>query len=370
METIITALAGKDLLADPYLNKGSAFPKDERDAFGLNGFLPVHCSTLDEQLERTYENFCAQKSPIEKYIFLAALQDRNEILFYRLVQTHVSEMVPILYTPTVGEACQRYSHLFRRARGLYLSYTDAGLMAKILHDATPQVVDIIVVTDGERILGLGDLGVGGMGIPVGKLSLYTLCAGIDPRRALPVLLDVGTNNKELLNDPLYLGWKHERLKGEEYDRFVDLFVDEVHKRWPRAILQWEDFSKNNAWRLLQRHRAELASFNDDIQGTAAVTVAGLLRAFQAQNQLLRNQRIVIAGRAPPRPESEPCSFKPCAVKACRTTKHATSSGSWTLRLVHEGRTDLSEEKTLFAQKLDRLHAVGRATARPPRSTRS
>ena len=364
-ETIKTALRGKSLLLDPYLNKGSAFPEEERDEFGLRGLVPVHTSTLEQQLERTYENFRSKTSPIEKHIILASLQDRNEILFYKLVQTHITEMVPIIYTPTVGDACQRYSHLFRRARGLYLSYPEAGRLGKMLEDSTPDDVAIIVVTDGERILGLGDLGVGGMGIPVGKLALYTLCAGIDPRRTLPVFLDVGTNNQELLNDPLYLGWRHPRLELDEYNRFIEIFVDAVHKRWPRTILQWEDFAKNNAWRLLHRHQDHLASFNDDIQGTAAVTLAGLLRACRTQGQVLKDQRIVIAGAG-----SAATGIGTLLVTAlhaeglsdpqARDVIHLVD----TKGLVHEGRMDLSEEKSLFAQKLEKVRAWGLDATKP------
>ena len=358
-EIIQTALRGKTLLSHPYLNKGSAFPTEERDAFGLHGFLPTHVSTMEEQLIRTYENFCSKESPIEKYINLAAVQDRNEILFYRLVWDHIAEMVPILYTPTVGEACQRYSHLFRRARGLYLSYPDAGPMTKILAEAAPDEIDIIVVTDGERILGLGDLGVGGMGIPVGKLALYTLCAGLDPRRTLPVLLDVGTNNKDLLKDPLYLGWRHSRLATGEYDRFIDVFVDAVHQRWPRAILQWEDFAKGNAWRLLQRHRNRLASFNDDIQGTAAVALAGLMRAFKVAHQTLKNQRIVIAGAG-----SSAMGIGTLLLEAMRqegVSDEEARQAIWlvdTKGLVHDGRTDLGPEKSMLAQKAEFVRTKG------------
>ncbi len=364
-EIVKTALTGKQLLADPYLNKGSAFPEDEREAFGLRGLVPVHASTMEQQLKRTYENFRSKTSPIEKYIFLASLQDRNEILFYQLVQEHITEMVPIIYTPTVGEACQRYSHLFRRARGLYVSYPEAGPISKILEDSAPDDVAVIVATDGERILGLGDLGVGGMGIPVGKLSLYTLCAGIDPRHTLPVLLDVGTNNQELLNDPLYLGWRHPRLELEEYDRFIDLFVEAVHKRWPRAIFQWEDFSKNNAWRLLKRHQNHLASFNDDIQGTAAVTVAGLLRAVKLKREALKNQRIVIAGAG-----SAATGIGALIIQALREEgigEPTAREAIWlvdTKGLVHEGRIDLSEEKTPFAQKIGHVHAAGLDATHP------
>jgi malate dehydrogenase (oxaloacetate-decarboxylating) len=357
-EIITTSLRGQQLLCDPYLNKGSAFPEDERDAFALRGLVPAHTSTLEQQLVRTYENFLSKTSPIEKNIFLAALHDRNEILFYKLLQTHIAEMVPIIYTPTVGEACQRYSHLFRRARGLYVSYPEAAYLPGMLKETSDDIA-IIVVTDGERILGLGDLGIGGMGIPVGKLALYTLCAGIDPRRTLPVFLDVGTNNPGLLNDPLYLGWRHPRLQREEYDRFVGIFVQAVHKRWPRAILQWEDFAKDNAWRLLQRHQDHLASFNDDIQGTAAVTLAGLIRACRSQRQALKSQRIVIAGAG-----SAATGIGTLIITALREEGLTDSQARDaiflvdTRGLVHEGRSDLSEEKKLFAQKLENLRAWG------------
>jgi malate dehydrogenase (oxaloacetate-decarboxylating) len=358
-EILVTKLTGKQLLADPYLNKGSAFPEDERDVFGLRGLTPIHTSTLEQQLARTYENFLSQTTPLDKYIFLAALQDRNEILFYHLIQEHITEMAPIIYTPTVGEACQRYSHIFRRARGLYLSSADAQKLPQILRDAAPEKVEVIVVTDGERILGLGDLGVGGMGIPIGKLCLYTLCAGIDPRKTLPVLLDVGTNNKELLNDSLYLGWRHPRLEREEYDQFIDLFVRAVHERWPQAILQWEDFSKNNAWRLLRRHQNQLATFNDDIQGTAAVTLAGLLRASKAQGIALKDQRVVIAGAG-----SAATGVASLLIKARRgegLSQIEACDSIWlvdTKGLVHVGRTELSEEKMPFAKTDERLRSIG------------
>jgi malate dehydrogenase (oxaloacetate-decarboxylating) len=356
---IETALSGQQLLADPFLNKSSAFPVEERIAFGLTGLLPLHVSTMEEQLKRTYENYRLKDSPLEKYVFLAALQDRNETLFYRLVQTHIAEMVPILYTPTVGEACQKYSHIFRRPRGLYLSYPDPHSIPDILRTSAPDDIEVIVVTDGERILGLGDLGVGGMGIPVGKLSLYTLCAGIHPRKTLPVLLDVGTNNPELIQDPLYLGWRHPRLEVEEYDRFIDLFVNAVKDRWPRAILQWEDFSKNNAWRLLERYRGHLTTFNDDIQGTAAVTVAGLLRAVRISGRPLKTERVIILGAG--------SAATGIAALLCEALRHEglgldqARESIWlidTHGLVHEGRTDLSVEKQAYAQSLEHVHSVG------------
>ena len=294
-EVVETSLFGNALLVNPYLNKGSAFSDEERRDFGLEGLLPPRVNSMENQLERTYANFSAKESAIQKNIFLAGLHDRNETLFYRLVLEHIAEMLPIIYTPTVGEACRLYSHVFRRARGLYLSYPQRDRMRELLKNVPYDDISVIVVTDGERILGLGDLGVGGMGIPVGKLGIYTLGAGIHPRQTLPVLLDVGTNNAELLKDPLYLGWQHERLRGAEYDGFIDLFVRSVRERWPKALLQWEDFAKANAWRLLERYRNEILSFNDDIQGTASVTLAGILRALKIEGRDLSKERIVYAG---------------------------------------------------------------------------
>jgi len=294
-DTMATTLRGQALLDNPLLNKGSAFPEDERSKFGLLGLLPPHSSTIVEQLKRTYENFRRQQTDLERYVFLTALQDRNETLFYRLLQEHITEMMPIIYTPTVGEGCRQYSHVFRRPRGLYISYPNRQEIGSLLANAPLDKVEVIVVTDGERILGLGDLGVGGMGIPIGKLSLYTLCAGIHPATTLPILLDVGTDNRELLDDPLYLGWRHERVRGPEYDEFIDAFVTAVRERFPEVLLQWEDFAKQNAARLLERYRDTLCTFNDDIQGTGAVTVAGLLAAMKVTNAKLVEQRILILG---------------------------------------------------------------------------
>jgi malate dehydrogenase (oxaloacetate-decarboxylating) len=288
-------LTGHLLLDHPLLNEGSAFPEDERRRLRLIGLLPYHCSTVAEQLTRVYENYRRKDNDLERYIFLNALQDRNETLFYRLLREHITEMMPIIYTPTVGDGCRRYSHVFRRPRGLYISYPYRGEISSLLDNAPAKNVEVIVVTDGERILGLGDLGVGGMGIPVGKLSLYTLCAGIHPATTLPIMLDVGTDNQELLSDPLYLGWRHQRVRGEEYDQFIEAFVQAVMKKFPTVLLQWEDFSKHNAPRILERYRDRLCTFNDDIQGTGAVTVAGLLAASRLTNKQLRDHRIVILG---------------------------------------------------------------------------
>jgi malate dehydrogenase (oxaloacetate-decarboxylating) len=294
-ETIETWLAGQLLLDYPLLNKGSAFSDEERREFNLLGLLPPHVSSFEDQLARNYENYRKNDSDLERYVFLSALQDRNETLYYRLVGEHISEMMPVIYTPVVGVASQTYSHIYRAPRGLYISYPHRDEMQSILGNAPNPDVEVIVVTDGERILGLGDLGVGGMGIPVGKLSLYTICAGVHPASTLPVLLDVGTNNQELLKDRLYLGWRHERVRGADYDDFIERFVQAVSARFPDAVLQWEDFSRNNARRLLDRYRDRLCTFNDDIQGTGAVTLAGLLAAVKATGSKISGQRIVILG---------------------------------------------------------------------------
>ena len=293
-DCLAVSATGPLLLADPLTNKGTAFSRDERAALHLDGLIPPAVCTIDQQLARVYENFRAKQTPLERYIHLAALQDRNETLFFRLVHDHIDEMMPVLYTPVVGEACQKFSHIYRRPRGLYIAYEHCGAIESILanHPGSPAV---IVVTDGERILGLGDQGVGGMGIPIGKLCLYTACAGIPPARTLPVMLDVGTDNPDLLNDPMYLGMRHPRIRGEQYQAFIDAFVAAVMRVWPDAVLQWEDFLKANAIAQLARFRDRLCTFNDDIQGTAATVVAGLLAALRITGQPMRDQRMVIAG---------------------------------------------------------------------------
>lgn len=355
-ETLSVTLSGHQLLDEPLLNKGSGFSEDERRELGLLGLLPLHCSTIDEQLARVYENYLRKDSDVERYIFLTALQDRNEILFYRLLNEHITEMMPIIYTPTVGEACRTYSHLFRRPRGLYISYPYRHEIRSLLDTAPVQDVDVIVVTDGERILGLGDLGVGGMGIPVGKLSLYTLCAGIHPRTTLPILLDVGTNNEELLNDPLYLGWRHARVRGEDYDEFIEAFVDAVKQKFPRVLLQWEDFSKHNAPRLLKRYRDSFCTFNDDIQGTGAVTVAGLLAAMKLIGSCLKEQRVLILGAGA---SAIGISDQIVAAMVDDGVPQAEARTSiWLVDsqgLVHDARPDLDLFKQKYAQPIERTH---------------
>lgn len=286
---------GHLLVEHPVYNKGSAFTEQEKDQLDLYGILPQQVSTMDLQVDRAYENYSKKTSPIEKYIFLLSLLDRNETLFYRLILNNLEEMLPIVYTPTVGEAAKTFSHMFRKPRGLYISANNISRIDRILSNAPFSNINLIVVTDGERILGLGDQGVGGMAIPVGKTSLYVVGAGLHPALCLPILLDVGTNNEEALRDPLYLGLKHTRLTGNEYDVVVEEFVKGVKRCFPHALLQWEDFGKNNALRVLNRYRERTCSFNDDMQGTGAVTLAVIHSAVYGKNEKLKDQQYVIFG---------------------------------------------------------------------------
>ncbi|XTZ40415.1 NAD-dependent malic enzyme [Salmonella enterica] len=287
--------AGPVLLEFPLLNKGSAFSMEERSNFNLLGLLPEVVETIEEQAERAWLQYQGFKTDIDKHIYLRNIQDTNETLFYRLVENHLEEMMPVIYTPTVGWACERFSEIYRRARGVFISWQNRGNMDDILQNVPNHNIKVIVVTDGERILGLGDQGIGGMGIPIGKLSLYTSCGGISPAYTLPVVLDVGTNNQQLLNDPLYLGSRHPRITGEDYYAFVDEFIQAVKHRWPNVLLQFEDFAQKNAMPLLNRYRDEICSFNDDIQGTAAVTVGTLIAASRAAGSQLSQQKIVFLG---------------------------------------------------------------------------
>jgi malate dehydrogenase (oxaloacetate-decarboxylating)(NADP+) len=286
---------GAALLRDPALNKGTAFTETEREALGLRGLLPPHVSTQAVQAERVLENFHRLQSPLAKYILLEALLDRNEALFFRVIIDHPDEMMPIIYTPTVGLACQQFGHIYRRPRGLYISAADRGRIAQLLRNWPHRQAAMIVVTDGERILGLGDLGANGMGIPIGKLSLYTAGAGLHPRACLPVMLDVGTNNESLLEDPLYIGIRQKRLSGGALDEIVEEFVEASQQVFPGIVIQFEDFANHNAFRLLRRYGDRVCCFNDDIQGTASVTVAGIFSALRVTGQRMAEQTFLCLG---------------------------------------------------------------------------
>lgn len=289
------AKRGADLLEWPLQNRGTAFTAEQRRRLGLLGLLPPNVETLNEQVQRSYEAYQTKSTDMGRHIFLRSLQDTNETLFYRLLSNHLTEMLPIIYTPVVGAACQRFSEIYRRARGLFIAYPERDRIDEMLDNTMVQNVRVIVVTDGERILGLGDQGVGGMGIPIGKLSLYTACGGIAPAMTLPVILDVGTNNEERLADPLYIGWRNERISGQAYYDFVELFVQAVKRKWPNVLLQFEDFAKTHAAPLLQRYRDQLCAFNDDIQGTAAVAVGTLLSAVKVAGVRLCDQNVAFLG---------------------------------------------------------------------------
>lgn len=294
LEPVLVTTKGPELVRDPLLNKGTAFSDRERDVYGLHGLLPPHVGTLEGQIERRIKAFRSYDT-FERYVFLRALQDRNETLFYALLGAHLEEMLPIVYTPTVGEGCVRFSDVWNQPRGLFLSWPHRHRIEQILADPRLDATEVIVVSDGERILGLGDQGAGGMGIPIGKLSLYTACAGLHPSTTLPILLDVGTDNEARLADPLYLGWRQKRVRGQEYDDFVETFVSAVTRRWPNVLLQWEDFAQANAGRMLERYRDRLCTFNDDIQGTAAVAAGTLLAAMQGTGGSIADQRIAVFG---------------------------------------------------------------------------
>jgi malate dehydrogenase (oxaloacetate-decarboxylating) len=294
-EARMVPISGFDLINTPRLNKGTAFTGNERDVFALHGLLPPHVGTLEEQLERRMQALDDEATPFTKYAFLRDLQDINETLFYALVVGNVEKLLPLVYTPTVGEGCQRFSEIWRKPRGLFISYPNKDRIPQILSHSRYDDIRCIVVSDGERILGLGDQGAGGMGIPIGKMALYTALGGIHPEHCLPILLDVGTDNEDRLKSPIYIGWRHDRVRGQEYDDFVDAFVQAVKARWPHVLLQWEDFAGNNAARLLARYRNQLCTFNDDIQGTAAIATATLISAINVTGVPLEKQRIVVFG---------------------------------------------------------------------------
>ncbi|MBL4647462.1 MAG: NAD-dependent malic enzyme [Gammaproteobacteria bacterium] len=290
-----TSLTGKPLLTSPQLNKGTAFTEQERHDFQLLGKLPTRIETLEEQTQRAYQQYNSFSSNLNKNIYLNNLHDINQVLFYSLVSKYLTQMLPMIYTPIVGSAVKSFSREFRRPRGLYIAYSEQQHIEEILDNRTNSEIDLIVVTDGEGVLGIGDQGIGGMDIPIAKLMVYTLCAGIDPNRTLPIQLDVGTNNEILLNDPCYLGWRKKRLSGEKYDKFIEKFVNAVQKKFPHAFLHWEDFGCGNARRILEKYRSQLCTFNDDMQGTGAVTLAAILAGVKHNKQSLTEQRMVVFG---------------------------------------------------------------------------
>lgn len=344
-----------DLLDTPLLNKGTAFTEEERNKFGLHGLLPPHIEELNEQVVRAYEAYQKKDNDLERHIYLRALQDTNEVLFYRLLLDHIEEMTPIVYTPVVGQACQQFSHIYRRPRGLFISYPLRDSIPALLQNRPNPQVDVIVVTDGERILGLGDQGVGGLGIPIGKLSLYSLIGGIHPERTLPIILDVGSNNAERLNDPEYLGWRHERITGQEYFDFVDRFVQAVKQKLTQTCLQWEDFATPHARPILERYRDQLLTFNDDIQGTAAVAVGAILGAVKVTGKSLKDQQIAMFGAGSA--GIGVADGLRAAMKSEGLSEQQARSGFWFVDrdgLLHSGRKDLSPEQSSYAQPEERV----------------
>jgi malate dehydrogenase (oxaloacetate-decarboxylating) len=346
---------GMDLLDTPLLNKGTAFTEEERSEFGLHGLLPPHVETLKEQVVRAYEAYERKDDDLERHIYLRALQDNNEVLFYRLLLDHIEEMTPIVYTPTVALACQQFSHIYRRPRGMIISYPQRDSIVQLLRNRPNPNVDVIVVTDGERILGIGDQGVGGLGIPIGKLSLYTLIGGIRPERTLPIVLDVGTNNPERLNDPEYLGWRHERITDDDYFAFIEQFVEALKQELPETCLQWEDFANPHARPILERYRDRLLTFNDDIQGTASVALGAILAAIKVTGKSLKDQQIVMfgAGSAATGVADGLCE----AMKEEGLTEEEARSRFWLLNskgILHSGRKDLTPEQMLYAQPETRV----------------
>jgi malate dehydrogenase (oxaloacetate-decarboxylating) len=349
-----------DLLDTPLLNKGTAFTEAERTALGLHGLLPPQVETLDQQVVRAYDAYRRKTDDLERHIYLRALQDTNEVLFYRLLLDHAEEMMPVVYTPVVALGCQEFSHIYRRPRGLFVPFPLRGSVRTLLQHRASPVVDVLVVTDGERILGIGDQGAGGLGIPIGKLSLYTLVGGIRPERTCPVVLDVGTNNLERLKDPEYLGWRHERVTGPDYEAFVDEFVQAVRAELPGVLLQWEDFGPSHARPILQRYRDQLLTFNDDIQGTGAVVLATVLAALRTRRATLAEQRFVLFG-AGAAGVGVADTLRAALVQEGLPEAEARRR-FWLVNrggLLHDGRTDLKEEQRVYARPFDEVSGWAR-----------
>lgn len=349
------AISEFSLVGNPVLNKGMGFTEAERVEFDLHGLVPPRVATLQEQSDRSYEAFSNKKTELEKYLYLRDLQDSNETLFYYVLTQHVEEIMPIVYTPTVGLGCQRFSHVYRRPRGLFLAYPCREYLDKILANPRFDKVRAIVVTDGERILGLGDQGAGGMGIPIGKLALYSALAGVHPATTLPITLDVGTNNPALIDDPLYIGWKHERIRGEAYDQFIDAFVKAIKKRFPHILLQWEDFAQQNAGRILEKYRHDLCTFNDDIQGTAAIATATLFAAAQVTGVKLSEMKIVVVGAG-----SAGCGISNLVLQAMMEAGLSESEACSRFYLIDrngllvEGMTDILSFQQKFVQQKNNI----------------
>src|SRR5271168_4170082 len=352
---VTNSTSGTALIATPTLNKGTAFSYEERTNLQLHGLLPPRIETLDEQVVRAYEAYLRKSDDLEKHIYLRQLQDTNEVLYYRLLLDHILEMLPIVYTPTVAQGCNLFSRIYRRPRGLFISYPLRDQISAILRSRPNKDIDVIVVTDGERILGIGDQGVGGLGIPIGKLSLYTLIGGIRPERTLPIILDVGTNNAALLKDPEYLGWRHERISGQAHSDFVDQFVQAVKQELPEVCLQWEDFATPHARPILQRYRDELLTFNDDIQGTSAVALGAILGAVKVTGKTLKDQQIVMFGAGSA--GIGVADGLRAAMTADGLSDEETRSRFWFVDrtgLLHSGRKDLSPEQSIYAQMETRV----------------
>jgi len=356
-------LRGRGLLETPSLNKGTAFTYQERQALGLDGLLPPVVETIEEQSSRAHKAFLRKHDNLERHIYLRQLQDTNEVLFYRLLLDHIEEMLPIVYTPVVAEACQEFSHIYRRPRGLIISYPFRDNIRRLLQNRPNENVGVIVVTDGERVLGIGDQGVGGLGIPIGKLALYTLIGGVPPVQTLPVILDVGTNNDERLADPEYLGWRHQRVSGDSYYDFVDGFVQALKEELPHTLLQWEDFSKTHARPILDRYRDQLLTFNDDIQGTAAVASGAIFSAVRVSGRGLREQKIVMLGAGSA--AIGVADFLCEAMVADGLTQQEARSRFWLINrdgVLHSQRTDLSEEQRVYAQPVEHVANFPRSSA--------